>query len=42
MQLGQLKEIGDTAQVFDNPQDDYTKRLLQAIPGDLMKACSDT
>lgn len=28
MQLGQVKEQGNTAQIFANPQDDYTRHLL--------------
>ena len=28
MQLGQVKEQGTTAQIFANPQDDYTRHLL--------------
>ncbi|MBJ3775683.1 ABC transporter ATP-binding protein [Acuticoccus mangrovi] len=33
MQKGRLVEIGKVADVFLNPQDDYTKRLLAAVPG---------
>ena len=29
---GKLVEIKDTIQIFDNPQHDYTKELLRAIP----------
>ena len=29
---GKLVEIKDTVQIFDNPQHDYTKELLRAIP----------
>ena len=29
---GELVEIQDTVQIFDNPQHDYTKELLRAIP----------
>ncbi|WP_445149722.1 ATP-binding cassette domain-containing protein [Baekduia sp. Peel2402] len=32
MSQGKLVEIGDTATVFNNPQDDYTKALLAAHP----------
>ncbi|WP_244265691.1 ABC transporter ATP-binding protein [Polycladidibacter hongkongensis] len=32
MYLGQLVEIGSRQQVFENPQHDYTKRLLDAVP----------
>lgn len=30
---GEVVEQGDAASLFDNPQQDYTKRLLSAIPG---------
>ncbi|CUH65863.1 Glutathione import ATP-binding protein GsiA [Thalassovita gelatinovora] len=33
MQKGKLVEIGPVSDVFLNPQDDYTKRLLAAVPG---------
>lgn len=32
MYRGKLVEIGDTAEVFNNPQHEYTKSLLAAIP----------
>jgi ABC-type glutathione transport system ATPase component len=32
MHTGRLVEVGDTATVFGNPQDDYTKSLLAAHP----------
>jgi len=32
MEKGNIVEIGDTEGVFKNPQDDYTKRLIAAIP----------
>jgi oligopeptide transport system ATP-binding protein len=32
MYLGRIVEMGDTAQLFDNPQHAYTKALLSAIP----------
>lgn len=32
MYLGQIVEIGSRAQIFENPQHDYTKRLLAAVP----------
>jgi peptide/nickel transport system ATP-binding protein len=33
MQHGKIVEIGDVASVFGNPQSDYTRQLLDAIPG---------
>ncbi|QIS08316.1 ABC transporter ATP-binding protein [Nocardia arthritidis] len=33
MQKGKVVETATTDEVFDNPQEDYTKRLLDAIPG---------
>ena len=33
MQKGRLVEIGPVAEVFLSPQDEYTKRLLAAVPG---------
>ena len=32
MYLGNLVEINNTSEIFTNPQDDYTKTLLKAIP----------
>ena len=32
MYLGQIVEMGTRAQLFGNPQHDYTKRLLAAVP----------
>ncbi len=32
MNRGQLVEIGLAEQVYTNPQDDYTKALLSAVP----------
>jgi len=32
MHLGRIVEQGDTEEVFSNPQDNYTKALLSAIP----------
>ncbi|WP_160663381.1 dipeptide ABC transporter ATP-binding protein [Pseudarthrobacter sp. ATCC 49987] len=33
MSRGQLREVGPTAQVFSNPQSDYTRLLLDSNPG---------
>ncbi|UGT40153.1 ABC transporter ATP-binding protein [Nocardia yamanashiensis] len=33
MQQGRVVEAATTTEVFDNPQSDYTRRLLDAIPG---------
>src|SRR4051812_384602 len=33
MQTGKLVEVADTDTVFDNPQQEYTRALLNAIPG---------
>ena len=30
---GKLEEVGNTSNVFNSPQSDYTQRLLAAIPG---------
>ena len=32
MNLGELVEINETGQIFSDPQHDYTKELLRAIP----------
>lgn len=32
MYLGEIVEIGSRSQIFGNPQHDYTKRLLDAVP----------
>jgi peptide/nickel transport system ATP-binding protein len=32
MYLGEIVEIGPRASVFENPQHDYTKRLISAVP----------
>ena len=34
MHAGELLEIGNSGTLFDNPQHDYTRRLLAAIPPD--------
>jgi len=33
MQNGKVVESASVTQVFDDPQEDYTKKLLDAIPG---------
>ncbi|GAB2717523.1 dipeptide ABC transporter ATP-binding protein [Nocardia thraciensis] len=39
MQEGRVVEAAPTTEVFDNPQSDYTRRLLDAIPGrDLLRS----
>lgn len=32
MQMGKIVEIGETAEILTNPKQEYTKKLLQAIP----------
>ncbi|MHA6629948.1 dipeptide ABC transporter ATP-binding protein [Pseudonocardia sichuanensis] len=38
MRRGRIVEHGSTADVFDRPQDEYTRALLDAIPGATMTA----
>jgi len=38
MQNGQLREIGSTEQIFENPQAEYTRSLLAAVPR--LSACA--
>jgi peptide/nickel transport system ATP-binding protein len=33
MNKGQIVEFGSTAEIFKNPQQEYTRNLLDAIPG---------
>jgi peptide/nickel transport system ATP-binding protein len=32
MQHGELVEIGDRDQILKNPREEYTKRLISAVP----------
>jgi peptide/nickel transport system ATP-binding protein len=32
MYEGRLVEVGDVRQVFKNPQDGYTRQLIESIP----------
>ena len=32
MYKGKIKESGNISEIFDNPQDEYTKQLLEAVP----------
>jgi peptide/nickel transport system ATP-binding protein len=38
MRRGRIVEQGSTAEVFDEPQDEYTRALLDAIPGAALPA----
>ncbi|TWF79659.1 peptide/nickel transport system ATP-binding protein [Pseudonocardia hierapolitana] len=38
MRRGRIVEHGSTAEVFDDPQDEYTRALLDAIPGAALSA----
>ena len=33
MRLGKVVEYGDVAQIFAQPQNDYTRALIDAAPG---------
>jgi peptide/nickel transport system ATP-binding protein len=33
MKQGQIVEYGETAEIFANPKQEYTRNLLDAIPG---------
>ncbi len=37
MQAGRLLEIGTTTEIFDNPRNEYTRTLLEAIPGRIIR-----
>ena len=38
MNAGEIEEIGDADEIYENPRKDYTKRLIDAIPKGLKKA----
>lgn len=38
MKDGHMVEIGDTGEVFDNPKEAYTKRLIEAVPSRMKSA----
>ena len=42
MQYGKFVEVGDRDTVFNNPQDDYTRRLLAAVPGTQKEATGES
>ena len=33
LQSGELKEIGEVEQIFTEPKNDYTRHLLDSVPG---------
>jgi ABC-type dipeptide/oligopeptide/nickel transport system ATPase component len=33
MESGDFVEAGDTAQIFEDPQMEYTQKLISSIPG---------
>jgi len=42
MQYGKFMEVGDRDTVFNNPQDDYTRRLLAAVPDTQKEATGES
>lgn len=42
MRGGQLVEVGSAAEVFSNPQHEYTQTLLAANPGHVLRELADT
>ena len=38
MEGGNFVEVGDTAQIFNNPQMEYTQKLISSIPGHITKS----
>ncbi|MAN58706.1 MAG: ABC transporter ATP-binding protein, partial [Flavobacteriaceae bacterium] len=32
MNQGEIEELGDADEIYENPQREYTKRLIEAIP----------
>ena len=37
MNFGKFVEFGPSEQIYENPKEDYTRRLIEAIPRDSMK-----
>ncbi|MCB9426528.1 MAG: hypothetical protein H6584_05815 [Flavobacteriales bacterium] len=35
MNKGKIEEINDADEIYSNPRKEYTKRLIDAIPGEL-------
>lgn len=41
MKSGEIREIGSTGEIFSNPKDDYTKKLIASIPTRERKNCDE-